>query len=82
MNRKKIVDNKITMLRRNNQRSNTKYDSTPDPNMPDEKHKKKTMSQELFALLQRINKKQITIFSRLNAPNVYFKLGFMDEMFL
>lgn len=29
------------MLRRNNQRSNTKYDSTPDPNMPDENIKKK-----------------------------------------
>jgi len=43
MNRKKTVDNEITMLRRNNQRSNTKYDCTPDPNMPETKNLKKIL---------------------------------------
>lgn len=34
MNRKKMVVTKMTMFRRNSQRSNTKYDWTPDPNIP------------------------------------------------
>ncbi len=47
MNRKKIVNNNITMLIRNNHRSNTKYDSTPDPNIPDEKNN--TVSRDCLA---------------------------------
>ena len=34
MNRKKIVNNSMTRLSKNNQRSKTKYDWTPDPNIP------------------------------------------------
>lgn len=38
MNRKKIVNSSITMLSKNNQRSNTKYERTPDPNIPVERN--------------------------------------------
>ena len=38
MNRKKIVNSSITMLSKNNQRSKTKYERTPDPNIPVERN--------------------------------------------